>query len=309
MVTMRIQFGVLTVILSSTLVAGCYTLNPNEYVAPDGAASNDAPTTQGGDVAPPDVPMGGSGGGGTSGGTGGGGSSSGLGGSGGEAGVPDASAAQPDVSADGRGGGGGGEAGVPDAPAAQPDVSAGGMGGGAGEIGGAGGSGGDDGVLAGDALPTACGDIGQPCCGTGANRTCTAPGAGCIGPLGCSACGNPGEPCCPNNSCNSGGCCTSGTCTGTGFACPDNIGICQAGACVGDGGSCGGSGDPCCLGGGVGGLICTGSHLACLPRAFGDASGGGRACEPCGGSMQRCCSGGTCDTGLTCNYGGTGICG
>jgi hypothetical protein len=57
---MRIRFGVLTAVLSSILVAGCYSLNPSEYVGPDGAASNDAPTTQGADVpgALPDVPMG-----------------------------------------------------------------------------------------------------------------------------------------------------------------------------------------------------------------------------------------------------------
>ena len=108
MVTVRIQFGVLTVILSSTLVAGCYNFNPSDYVAPDGAASNDAPATQGGDVASLDVPMGGTGGGGTSGG----------------------------------GGGGGSYTGVQDAPGVQLDVPIGGSDGAAGGIGGGAGTGG-----------------------------------------------------------------------------------------------------------------------------------------------------------------------
>jgi hypothetical protein len=105
MATMRTRYGVLTPMI---LVAGCYTLNPSDYVAPDGAASNDAPTTQGGDVAQLDVPMGGMGGGGASGGL----------------------------------GGSGGDGGVPDAPGVQPDVPMGGSIGGAGGIGGGGGTGG-----------------------------------------------------------------------------------------------------------------------------------------------------------------------
>jgi hypothetical protein len=122
-------------ILSLILVAGCYNLNPSEYSAPDGAASFDAPTTQGADGASSDVPMG-TGGGGTggggiggAGGTSGGGSSGGVGGSGGGG------------SSGGVGGSGGGEAGVPDASGIQPDVPMGDTGGG-GTSGGGGSSGG-----------------------------------------------------------------------------------------------------------------------------------------------------------------------
>jgi hypothetical protein len=100
---MRIRFGVLTVIVSSILVAGCYTLNPSDYVVPDGDASNEAPAAQGGDVAPPDVPLGGMGGGGTSGG---------LGGSSRDSGMPDAPGVQPDAPSGGAGGGTGGDGGI-----------------------------------------------------------------------------------------------------------------------------------------------------------------------------------------------------
>ena len=120
MVTVRIQFGVLTVIFPSILVVGCYTLNPSDYVAPDGAASSDAPAVKGADVAPFDVPTGG--------GTGGGGTSGGGGGSGGDFGMPDAPGAQPDVPIGGFGG------------------AAGGIGGGGGAGGGAGGTTGVDGT-------------------------------------------------------------------------------------------------------------------------------------------------------------------
>ena len=107
---MRIRFGVLTVILSSILAAGCYTLNPSDYVAPDGEVSLDGPATQGADVASPDAPMGGEGGGGSgggiggTGGTGGAGTGSGGPGGGGDAGVLDATGAQPDVPVGGSGG-------------------------------------------------------------------------------------------------------------------------------------------------------------------------------------------------------------
>jgi len=129
----------LTLILSSILVAGCYNFNPTQYVGPDGAASNDAPTTQGGDVASLDVPMGGTGGGGASGGV----------------------------------GGSGGDTGVPDAPGVQPDVPVGGSGGGAGGIGGGGGTGGGAGGTTGVGGTTAGGGTGGgtmvtgPTAGTG----------------------------------------------------------------------------------------------------------------------------------------------
>jgi hypothetical protein len=154
---MRIQFGVLTVIISSTLVAGCYNFNPTQFVGFDGAASNDAPATQGGDVAQLDVPMGGAGGGGTS---GGGGS---IGG------------------ASGSVGGSGGDSGMPDAPGVQPDVPMGGSIGGTGGIGGIGGTGGGGGETTAIGGTTAVGGTGGGTTGVGGTPAGGGAGGGTAG--------------------------------------------------------------------------------------------------------------------------------
>ena len=60
---MRTRCGVLTLILSWILIAGCYNFNPTQYLGPDSAASPDGPATQAADVpaSQPDAPMGGGG--------------------------------------------------------------------------------------------------------------------------------------------------------------------------------------------------------------------------------------------------------
>lgn len=153
MVTMRIQSGVLTVILSSILFAGCYTLNPSEYVGPDGAALPDGPAVKGADVAQPDVPIGGTGGGGIG---GAGGASGGLGGS-------------------------SGATGVPDAPGVEPDVPMGGSIGGTGGIGGAGGTGGGAGATTGAGGTTAVGGTGGGTTGVGGTPAGGGAGGGTTG--------------------------------------------------------------------------------------------------------------------------------
>ena len=63
MAAMRTRCGVLTLILSWILIAGCYNFNPTQYLGPDSAASPDGPATQAADVpaSQPDAPMGGGG--------------------------------------------------------------------------------------------------------------------------------------------------------------------------------------------------------------------------------------------------------
>jgi hypothetical protein len=58
---------------------------------------------------------------------------------------------------------------------------------------------------------TACGGVGQPCCGTGFNEYCSKSGTTCVdpanGPPVCMACGGPGQRCCdPGNTCATGTC-------------------------------------------------------------------------------------------------------
>ena len=97
MATMRTRCGVLTLMLSSILIAGCYTFNPTQYLGSDGAASPDGPAAQAADIpaSQPDAPIGGAGGG-----------AGGMGG-GDEVGVRDVLGSQPDVPIGGTNGGGG----------------------------------------------------------------------------------------------------------------------------------------------------------------------------------------------------------
>jgi hypothetical protein len=89
---MRTRRSIPNLVLSAILLAGCYKLNPSQYLGEGGVGSTDA-QTQGADVAHPDVPMGGLGGGG-------------------DTGVRDAPDGQPDTPIGSSGGGTGGTGGV-----------------------------------------------------------------------------------------------------------------------------------------------------------------------------------------------------
>jgi hypothetical protein len=114
---------------------------------------------------------------------------------------------------------------------------------------------------------TACGGMGQPCCGGGGGGMGVPPTPACttglscaVGAMGntCGMCGATGQPCCAGGGGFGGG---GGSC-GAGNRCVMD-------SCV----VCGGMGQPCCPGGGLAactaGLTCNPSGVMGTPASCG----------------------------------------
>jgi hypothetical protein len=166
-------------------------------------------------------------------------------------------------------------------------------------------------------IDSACGQLGQPCCGatcTGADLICSSNQCVRCGSQGdpccasdtcvagqvclsakCTACGAIGRPCCKSGDCNAGGVCENATCVTCGQV---NTRCCASKSCtfplLCDGTDCKACGlptQPCCVGLCIT-ATCNGNNV-CISSS-------------CGGNGQLCCYfdltlKGYCNPGLACN--------